>query len=116
LRYRLEREVWWRVAVDSKFDSSWDGWCSIEPSGMFGWVMDEYYKGLREFSCHTRFEVGDGFKIRFWHNQWCRNVANEAFSNLFGIVCAKDVFVVAHLEFCGSSNWWNVSFARAAHD
>jgi len=84
--------------VDSKFDSSWDGWCSIEPSGMFGWVMDEYYKGLREFSCHTRFEVGDGFKIRFWHNQWCRNVANEAFSN------------------CGSSNWWNVSFARAAHD
>jgi hypothetical protein len=24
-----------------------------------------------EFSNHTRFEVGDDSKIRFWHNMWC---------------------------------------------
>jgi len=26
--YRIEREAWWRIAVDSKFGSFWGGWCS----------------------------------------------------------------------------------------
>jgi hypothetical protein len=35
---------------------------------------------LGNFSCHTRFEVRDGSKIRFWHDQWCGDVAlKEAF-------------------------------------
>jgi hypothetical protein len=29
--------------------------------------MEEYYEGLGEFCSHTKFEVGDGSKIRFWH-------------------------------------------------
>jgi len=35
-RYGLEREAWWRVAMDSKFGSLWGGWCSLEPAGVFG--------------------------------------------------------------------------------
>jgi hypothetical protein len=35
-RYRIERDAWWRVAVDSKFGSLWGGWCSREPVGPFG--------------------------------------------------------------------------------
>jgi hypothetical protein len=30
-RYGLERDAWWRVMVDSKYGSSWGGWCSSEP-------------------------------------------------------------------------------------
>jgi len=61
--------------------------------------------------------VGDGSKIRFWHHQWCGDVAlKDVFPDLFGIDCAKDAAVAAHLEFFGSSNQWNVNFARAAHD
>ena len=26
---------------------------------------------LEKFSCHTRFEVGDSSKVRFWHDLWC---------------------------------------------
>jgi hypothetical protein len=40
----------------------------------------------------------------------------EAFPDLYGIACAKDASVAAHLEILGGSNQWNVSFARAAHD
>jgi hypothetical protein len=40
----------------------------------------------------------------------------EAFLNLFGIACAKDASVAAHLELSSDSNKWNMSFARAARD
>ena len=40
----------------------------------------------------------------------------EGFSDLYGIACAKNAFVVPHLEISGGSNQWFVSFARAAHD
>jgi hypothetical protein len=29
-------EAWWRIVVDSTFDSSWGGWCSIDPPGHMG--------------------------------------------------------------------------------
>jgi len=30
-----EGEVWWKVAVDTKFGSSWGGWGSIKSSSAF---------------------------------------------------------------------------------
>jgi hypothetical protein len=30
--------------------------------------MKNIRKGWEKFSCHTRFEVGDGSKIRFWYD------------------------------------------------
>jgi hypothetical protein len=41
------------------------GWCSIEPSGVFEVELwKNIRKGWGEFSYHTKFEVGDGSKIR----------------------------------------------------
>ena len=49
---------------------------------------------LGKFSCHTKFKVGDGFKVRLWHDLWCRDKAlKEVFPNLYGIACAKDASV-----------------------
>jgi len=35
-----------------------------------------FWKNIRrvwgELSSHTRFEMGDGSKIHFWHDVWCR--------------------------------------------
>jgi hypothetical protein len=75
--------------------------------GRLGW---DYGKisggGWRMFSNHTRFEVEDGYKIRFWHDLWCGDKAlKEAFSNLYSIACVKD-----------ASHQWNVIFIRAARD
>jgi hypothetical protein len=33
--YELEREAGWRVVVDAKYGSSWEGWCSREPVGAY---------------------------------------------------------------------------------
>jgi len=35
-RFGIERDAWWRVAVESKFGSLWGGWCSHEPVGALG--------------------------------------------------------------------------------
>jgi hypothetical protein len=112
------REAWWRVVEDSKYGSSWGVWCSSElVGGVWSVFMEEYGKGWGKFCSHTKFDMGDGSKIRFWHDLWRGDLAlKEAFSILFGIACTKDTFVVAHVEFFGGSIQWNMSFARAAHD
>jgi hypothetical protein len=86
--------------VDSKFSSSWGGWCSNEPLGMYRVdLWNNIRKGWRKFSTHTKFDVGDGSKVRLWHDLWCGNMAlKDTFPDLFGIACAKDTFVVTHLE------------------
>lgn len=51
--------------------------------------------GWREFSRYTRFKVGDGSKISFWHDMCCgEQPLKEAFLKLFSIACLKNVFVV----------------------
>jgi hypothetical protein len=47
-------------------DFLWGGWCSLELTGVFGvGLWKNIKKGLENFSCHTNFEVGDGFRICF---------------------------------------------------
>jgi hypothetical protein len=65
-RYGFERDAWWRVVVDSKYDSLWGEWCSPEPACVFGvGVWKNIIKGWDSFSSFTRFVVGDGTKIIF---------------------------------------------------
>ena len=113
-----EREAWWIVVVDSKYGSSWGGWCSNEPLGTFGVGLSKNIRrGWEKFASHTEFEVGDGSKVRFWHDIWCKDMTlKEAFQELSGIACATDAYVEASLEISGGSNQWNVSFVKVAHD
>jgi hypothetical protein len=104
--------------VDSKFGSLWGGWCSLEPGGPFGVGL---WKNIRKrwetFKGFTRFVVGDGTRISFWHDLWCGDtVLKVAFPILFGIACVNDAFVTNNIEVLGGSIQWNVSFTREAHD
>ena len=66
------KEAWWREAVDSKCGSLWGGWCSLELSRTFGvGLWKNIKKGWEKLTNFTKFEVGDGSKISFWHD-WCR--------------------------------------------
>jgi hypothetical protein len=104
--------------VDSKYGSLRGGWCSLEPTGAFGvGVWKNIKKGWISFSRFTRFVVGVGSKISFWHDLWCgETTLKEAFPALFGIARLKDAIVADNLELLGDSLQWNVSFIREAHD
>jgi hypothetical protein len=52
--------------VDSRFGSTWGGWCSIDLPRLYGVrLWKNIRRGWRMFSSHTRFEPGDGSNIRF---------------------------------------------------
>jgi hypothetical protein len=73
-----------------------------------------YYDTFKGF---TRFEVGDGTRVSFWHDLWCGDLALKiAFPGLFSIACVKVASVATNFEVLGGSNQWNVSFSREAHD
>jgi hypothetical protein len=72
--YGIEKEAWWRIAVDSKFGSLWGGWCSLEPTGTFGMgLWKNIRKGWKKFVGFSRFEVGGGARTKFWHDLCCGN-------------------------------------------
>ena len=76
------------MVVDSKYRSSWRGWCSSEPVRAYRVCLwKNIMRGWWKFCGHTRFAVEDGSKIKLWHDLWCRDMTlNDAFSILF-FVC-----------------------------
>jgi hypothetical protein len=80
-------------------------------------VWKNIRKGWDSFSSFTRFVVGDGNNISFWHDLWCGDTALKVtFPALFGIALVNDDSVANNLEFLSYSNQWNVSFTREAPD
>ena len=116
--YAYEREVWWRIIVDAKYGSEWGGWHSIDTVGPHGVGLWRYIsKGWRVFSSHTRFNLGDGSKIKFWDDVWCKEASlKEAFPGLYNIASAKDASIANNMDFMGGTIQWNVSFFLLVHD
>ena len=73
--------------MNSKFGILWGGWCSNEPLEWYGaGIWKNIMRGWGKFSSHTKFEVGDGTKVRFWHDLWREDKAlKKVFPNLYGI-------------------------------
>jgi hypothetical protein len=68
---------------------------SLQEPLRWQWTLDNF----------TRFEVGGGSRINFWHDQWCGETALKvAFPVLYGLTCAKDTSIATNLKFLGSSN------------
>ena len=86
--------------MDSKFGSSWGAWCSFKLLGPYGvGLWKNIRRGWMMFYGHARFELGDGSKIKFWHDVWCGEKAfKEAFLILYSIACVKDAFFAVHME------------------
>jgi hypothetical protein len=115
--YGIERDAWWRVAVDSKFNSLWGGGYSLEPVGAYGvGLWKNIRKGCETFYGFARFEVGNGVRTKFWYALWCGDaILNEAFPDLFSMAQVKDASVADNMEVLSGSTQWNVSFVKEAH-
>jgi hypothetical protein len=69
---RWERDALWRLVVETKYDYHlWGGWCSKDVVRPFKVGVWKYIRrGEEVFSKFVRYEVGDGYKVRFWHDLW----------------------------------------------
>jgi hypothetical protein len=57
--------------VEAKYDSVSGGWCSKEVERPFRvGVWKHIKRGRGVLLRFVRYEVGDGTKIRFWHDSW----------------------------------------------
>lgn len=62
-------------------------------------------------------EVGDGSKVRFWHDVWCGEQSLKfSFTELFTIALGKDEWVANHMQFGNGNIHWNILFTRPVHD
>jgi hypothetical protein len=98
--------------VDAKYSSEWGGWHFVDTVGPH-WVCLWRYisRGWRLFSSHTRFDLVDGSKIRFWDDVWCGEaILKEAFPGLYNIASAKDASIVDNMDFMGGMIQWDVNF------
>ena len=71
-RSRNERQALWRRVIGVKYGCEGGGWCSLpvtSPHGVSLWKSISH--GWPSFVCHSQFEVGTRFTIRFWQDIWC---------------------------------------------
>jgi hypothetical protein len=61
--------------------------------------------------------VGEGSKIRFWHDLWCGDHPLKAsFPELFSISCYKEAMVAYHVQFSNGNLQWNIYFSKSVHE
>jgi hypothetical protein len=61
--------------------------------------------------------VGDGSKIRFWHDAWCGDQSlTEAFVKLFSIAHYKKLWAVDNMMSSNGVIQWNMSSVRLVQD
>jgi hypothetical protein len=65
------------------------------------WVgLSKYIRrGWRFFSSHTRFDPGDGLKIKFWDNVWCcKTSLKVTFPILYNFAFVKEATMATNMD------------------
>ena len=117
-RYGLERDALWRLVVDAKYGSLWGGWCSELGKGPYGVSVWKFIRrGWDNFFQHCAFVVGDGKRVKFWHDCWCGDMPLKgAFPELFVISGDREASVDDIMSFPNGILHWDIRFSRNVHD
>jgi hypothetical protein len=79
--------------------------------------LEIYKKGWETFSKFVRYEVDDGSKVSFWHDEWCGDLPLKiSCLDLFSIACSKEAWLAENMKFRDGNINWNVIFTRPVHD
>ena len=79
------------------------------------------WKSIRQewpsFLKHLTFEVGDGAKVKFWHDRWCGVLClKDAYPKLFTISRTRDASMADPMSFRNSLLQCDMTFTRSVQD
>ncbi|KAB1208900.1 hypothetical protein CJ030_MR6G006004 [Morella rubra] len=102
----------------NKFGTLVGDWSSLPSRGSCGVSLWKHArKEWDSFATHTRFLVGNGCRVRFWHDVWCGDIPLRClFPKVFSLACCKDGMVVDYLSNDILSLVWEIQFFRSAND
>ena len=80
-------------------------------------VWKSIISGWLDFSKFLRFDVGDGTRIKFWEDVWCRGCSlKEAFPELYSFSQTREFFLLEVMHFSNGRLHWNIRFCRPPQD
>ena len=116
--YGSDREALWSSVVDVKYGSLWGSWCLDVGKGPYGVSLWKFIRrGWDTFYHLCSFVVGDGQKVKFWHDSWCGHMfLKEEFLELFVISWDKDASMAHLMSFPDGLLHWHLRFSRNVQD
>ena len=117
-RYGLENDALWRRVIGAKYGNEWGGWCTKSVLGAYSVCLWKFIRsGWLNFSKFLRYDVGDGTRVKFWDDVWCRDrPLKEAFPDLYNISRTRDASVSEVLCYANGSIFWDLQFRRLVND
>ena len=74
-------------------------------------VWKSIRSGWLDFSKFLRFDVGDGTRVKFWEDVWCRDCSlKEAFPDLNSISWTRASSVSEVMHFSDGRLHWDIQF------
>ena len=119
-RFGHEATHLWRRVISTKYGEGHGGCCTKVCRRAYGCgLWRSINEGWESFSKHLSFVVGDGTRIRFWHDRWIgENSLKDRYPELYACLAVKDACIseVLWASEGGIVRVWNLRIYRAFED
>ena len=114
----MEPTSLWRQVIVSKYGGQGTFWCSNRVSTPHGVSLQKHIRsGQDVFSQHISYTVGDGSRLRFWHDVWCGDLPlRSQFPSLFQFARLPEARVADLCHFQVSNCVWDIAFIRSVQN